>query len=638
MNGIGLALPEDKLASSGRNIGPVTQNRQRRTFLIYFSMVLLGIAPQILNAPAWLQVTAYGLWIPGGAFVALGGWWALLFPLTLILFCLSLVAWFWAGVVVLPIGVWLGSAALAGLFANDPVGLGTPLILAPVILGLIMGFQWKDRRRRQLGLELAKEREAYLSSALADVKTAATKKPAEYRELSFDQLSSVRYLLDRALQPIESFDGFTIIDQFQPAAIRYQLNHMGFALGAVQQNYVPNFHGYFALAQKNLIEKYLDKKVWGYWVLESCWGHLNFTNWDPADRDNIMLTGWFGAQVGLYMNATGDRHYLKPGSLTFRLNNRTAYRHDFTTITGSISDNYESAEFGHYACEPNWIYPVCNHYGMTTLQAHDIITGSNLVEKHLPNWLEKMDVEFTDASGSIVGLRSQLTGFAVHLPIGEAGYAHFENCFIPSRAQKLWAIAQREIEPFVKTDDDGMLRLELPGEGVDPGNYKPGHLGSYSAYLVAAREFGDERLAEAALRAMERECEPSEVGGVRRYLKGSNMSNAVAVLGMVLDTGDFRKLFNEPTAPEILSGPMIETLSYPDILVARAVSDGKDLHAIFYPGVTNGVQTIKIAQLDPGQLYHISGAQSEFVTADAKGNVSVAIHLEGRTEFMLKPA
>ena len=39
---------------------------------------------------------------------------------------------------------------------------------------------------------------------------------------------------------------FTIIDQFQPAALRYQINHMGFALGMAQGMYTPNFHGYLS--------------------------------------------------------------------------------------------------------------------------------------------------------------------------------------------------------------------------------------------------------------------------------------------------------------------------------------------------------------------------------------------------------
>src|SRR5690606_5403263 len=158
------------------------------------------------------------------------------------------------------------------------------------------------RARRQRDEAKAVRRQETLPASVAEVRERSAAVPdATTRELSEDQLQSLRYLLDRALQPIERFDGFTIIDQFQPAALRYQLNHMGFALGIAQGAYLPSFRGYMHEAQRNLIEKYLLRRVWGYWVYESMWGHFNFTNFDPAGRDNIMLTGWFGMHVGQYM-------------------------------------------------------------------------------------------------------------------------------------------------------------------------------------------------------------------------------------------------------------------------------------------------------------------------------------------------
>src|SRR5205807_815706 len=83
----------------------------------------------------------------------------------------------------------------------------------------------------------------------------------------------------------------------------------GFALGLAQCHYTPSFHGYLAQAQRNLVETYLQRKVWSYWVYESMWGHFNFTNFDPARYDNIMLTGWYGMHVGQYLLNSGDRLY-----------------------------------------------------------------------------------------------------------------------------------------------------------------------------------------------------------------------------------------------------------------------------------------------------------------------------------------
>ena len=78
-----------------------------------------------------------------------------------------------------------------------------------------------------------------------------------------------------------------------------------------------------------------------------------------------MLTGWYGMQVGQYILNSGDRRYAEPGALTFRLNERTAFPHDYHTIIQSVVDNFKRSDFCLFPCEPNWVYPICNMYGMS---------------------------------------------------------------------------------------------------------------------------------------------------------------------------------------------------------------------------------------------------------------------------------
>lgn len=618
--------------------GPVTAARQRRTALIYGAVALAGLAPTLLGLSPALQAAGVGLIVPGAGFLSVGGWAALLLPLTLVLFVASLVAWFWAGMVLAPVIVWLGAAALAGAMAGETVWGGAPVAAALLAGGIGLAFNRRNVRLRQGNIAKRIARETFTAASLAEVREEVRAVPdADARELTPTDLAALRYLLDRALQPIEEWGGFDIIDQFQPAALRYQLNHMGFGLG-VAQLATPNFHAYLGQAQRNLIEKYLLRKVWGYWVYESCWGHLNFSNWDPAARDNIMLTGWFGMHVGQYMLNSGDRRYLEPGSLTFRLNARTAYVHDFRSIVGSVKANYDRAEFGLFACEPNWIYPICNHYGMGALAAEDAVCGTDNVRRYLPEWFAKMDSEFTDEAGSIIGLRSQHTGMPVPFPVGEAGYAPFENIFAPERAQRLWAVARREIAPAVAPGADGTPRVFLPGRGLDTGNYKAGHVGSYAGILVAAKEFGDEALAAAAQAALDADCGLDMTGGVRRYTTGSNDTNAYAVLGQLLRAGDFRRSFAEGPPAAALAGPIVSDARYPELLVAKAISDGEDLRCVFYPGAGDGPQRIGLARLTPGRRYAVRGAAQNELTAGADGAAWLTIDLRGRTELTLTPA
>jgi hypothetical protein len=618
--------------------GPVTAGRQRRTAILYGALCLIGALPLLLGAGASWQAAGVGLWIPGGGFLADGGWATLLFPLALALFVVSLVAWFWCGMVLAPLVVWFGSAALAGTLAGERIWAGGPWLAAASAAAVGFAFYRRAERQRAEGRARAVARRAFIPESLAEVQARAVKAPeATAREMDAEQLSALRYVLDRALQPLDQWGGFDIIDQFQPAALRYQLNHMGFALGLSQSAYAPSFRGYLGQAQRNLIEKYLLRKVWGYWVYESCWGHLNFSNWDPARRDNIMLTGWFGMHVGQYMLATGDRRYLEPGSLTFRLDAKTAYVHDFNTLVGSVKANYDTAEFGLFACEPNWIYPICNHYGMAALAAQDAVCGTDNVRRYLPRWFEMMRTEFTDESGSIIGLRSQHTGLPVPFPVGEAGYAPFENIFAPDEARKLWAIARREIAPAMHTDKNGRPRITLPGAGLDAGNYSTGHTASFAGILMGAREFGDDDLAEAAQNSLDADCGRVVTDGVRRYTGGSNLANTNAVLGALMRTGDYGRSFSQGPAPEILAGPVLEGASYPEVLVARAVSDGAGLDLVLHPGRGAGQQTLGLARLRPGACYVVSGAAPETFTARPDGTAELTVRLEGRTAVRVAP-
>ncbi len=377
--------------------------------------------------------------------------------------------------------------------------------------------------------------------------------------------------------------------------------------------------------------------MWDYWVYESCWGHLNFTNFDPADEDNVMLTGWFGMHVGQYMLNSGDRRYAEPGSLTFRLNRKTAYEHDFHSLIASVARNFSDSDFCLFPCEPNWLYPICNHYGMVSLSVHDALFGTSYVDEHLPRWLHMLDTEFTDASGSIIGLRSKHTGLEFPFPVGEAGYSHFANCFSPERAQRLWAIARRELEPAI-VEDDGRPLLKLPGNGLDAGHYRAGWTHGYAAMLVAAKEFGDERIAEAALNGLETECGVNREGGICRYTIGSNIANATAVIGKLMETGDFRRSFVEGPDEKTLAGPVLEQADYPDVLVARAYSRGDDLDLVLCPG-TEAAESrrIGIGQLQPGRVYGVTGAQAQEFRAGEDGRAVLDVKLQGRTQVKVAP-
>ncbi|MCB1746492.1 MAG: hypothetical protein KDK06_04905 [Gammaproteobacteria bacterium] len=625
--------------------GPVTAARRRRNALVYAGVAMLALAPTLFGAaPGW-QAAGFGLLLPGAGFLAWGGAWVLLLPFTLVLFWLACVAWFWAGNIVAPLGVWLGAAAVAGAWAG-PTVWAPAVWLAPAAAVAVGGALYlRGARQRAADRERYAARQAFYAESRAEVEQRVTPELARgARELSPEQLGALRYVFERALQPVGEYAGYTIIDQFQPAALRYQINHLGYALAISQTHYTPSFSGYLDQAQRNLIETYLDPKVWSYWVLESMWGHFNFSNFDPARKDNVMLTGYLGLQVNGYMLASGDRRYGEPGSLTFRLNEHTAYRHDAHTIAGSVLANFERSDFCLFPCEPNWIYPVCNMYGLGSVAAHDAVFGRHDAARVLPRWMAQLEREFVDEKGSIVGLRSYLTGHALGIFNGEAGFAFFANVFSPALARRLWAVGRRELGFCVAPDAEGRPRLTIPREAmsfldtIDVGHYKPGMLFAYAAVAICGREFGDHELADAAIRSMDQDCGRVEEDGVIYYKTASGMANAWAVEAKLLGTGGFRNTFVKGPAATALRGPRLAEATYPEVLVARAVSDGEDLELVLYPGRASGTQTLGFDRLQPGRRYRVEGIAEGDLAADAQGRAHLDIALEGRTALRLVPA
>lgn len=613
--------------------GPVTIKHQRRAVAIYAIVWILGFLPALGNNAA-LQAVGLGLWLPGGGFLAQGE--IVAFLVAFALFGLAVLAWFWAGAVLAPIVAWIAAAVAAALTAAEPLTPTSYTAVYAAMTALVLAYIVGDAIRETALARKRERRNAFLPASLAQVRERTADPPHERRELTPEQLAALRYIYDRALQPIDKFGGFDIVEQFQPAALRYQLNHMGFALGVTQSAYLPNFTGYLAQAQNNLIQKYLQRRVWSYWIYESMWGHLNFKNFDPALRDNIMLTGWFGLQVGQYMTSSGDRRYAEPASLPFKLNASTTYAHSFKSLAGSILDNYEhyADDFCLHPCEPNWIYPLCNHYGMAVLAAHDHLFGTDHVCRLLPHWREKLETEFTDSAGTPIGLRSRHLGLEFPFPVWEADLSRFTNCFAPHLAQHQWAIARKEIEPRLKANADGQRRINLPGPGADPGNYGIGHGVGYCSHLIAAREFGDDEIAEAAQLSLDEDCGLETKDGIRRYLKASNLINAQAALGAIMRTGDFRRSVIEGPPQASRTGPILASANYPDVLVAHASSDGTNLKLVLYPGKGNGPQTLTFARLKPHARYRVDETGDKLV-AEPDGTVSIAVHLRSRTPLRI---
>ncbi|MDB5976520.1 MAG: hypothetical protein JWR07_3280, partial [Nevskia sp.] len=294
--------------------GPLSTSRLRRTFLLYVLLALTGLVLALSAGPA-LRAGGLGLMLPGGGFLGhLGGG---LWPsfgavagllLTLLLFGAALFAWFGSGNIIAPVAVWLGAALLAAATAPAPGWSGAPWLLAAAIVAAATVMLRGRARYRARAIADRDRRNAHLAKLAAQPTAPATVARPDAGGVPEEAAGYLRHILDRALQPLERFDGFDSIDQFQTASIRYQVCNFGYTLAALQYEHLPAFRGYLAQAQQNLHLKMLDHRNWKYWALENAWGNLSLDP-DPVPRDNIMYSGWFGAMLAEYISNTGDSRY-----------------------------------------------------------------------------------------------------------------------------------------------------------------------------------------------------------------------------------------------------------------------------------------------------------------------------------------
>lgn len=228
-------------------------------------MSALGLTVFFKAENARLRVAGLGLLFPGAGFVALGTIPAFIaLVLTLVGVPVSLFLWFGCGGLAFPIALWSGSLLFSVILAEDAVVESAgALVTTFCALGLTY-LTWRTQMANREAERRRDKRNTFLADAVNRNQTAAAAPPAPgSREADERTLRFLQWVLEMGLTPKDDFTYHDVIDQFQTAAIRYQLYQSVYELCMFQGNYCPNFHGYLSRASRGLIEKSLREKVMG---------------------------------------------------------------------------------------------------------------------------------------------------------------------------------------------------------------------------------------------------------------------------------------------------------------------------------------------------------------------------------------
>ncbi|GAA0634521.1 hypothetical protein GCM10009547_43210 [Sporichthya brevicatena] len=611
---------------------PVAGRRLQRALLLYLTVWLLAVLPGLVGAGTGWQAAGLGLALPGGGFLFSGQ--VLAAVATLLALVVATFLWWSIGIVLLPPLVWIGSAVLAGILADTGHTAGRVLALA-LMPAAFAAFALLHRFRHAAQVR----RGAALNAELARTRFVVTGTPpiegrVPVAEHSETDLAQLRHLLDLGLQPLDRFQGFDDLDEFREAATRYQTTAVGYALAMSQFTRTPAFTGYLQEAQRNLVLKMLRPEVWSYWRLENAWGNLRLDA-DPVDTpDNIMLTGYWGTQIGMY-EAMNDTTFSAPGSLSFQGRDRR-YAYSFGDLARMVDRNFGLSDFTLFPCEPNWIYTGCNTFGINTILAHDTVHGTRYFADREEQIRTAVETEFCRPDGKVIGIRNKLLGLSWNIfagPMAQTTAVYWLHAPYPDLAQRSWWLLRRHDLPL---GADGRARLApLVSSRVDPGNYRLGSDAfAWSALAMAARELGDEEYAVAAEAALA-EREAVTANGARRYEGASVWANSYAALARFGRRSALRDMlaFGPPSIWR--TGPALAEVAYPDVLVARAVTDGRALDLVLRPGSGPVRTVVAVERLVPHRRYTVTGAGVDSVTADGAGRALLEVDVPERREIRL---
>lgn len=615
-------------------LSPVTRRAMGRAIGLYAIAWAAATGLVVTGRQPLVDIGA-SLYLPGGAHLAHGH--VLHAAAVLTSFAVCVLLWWMIGAFAAPLAVWvLDVIAVTFISHGEADTVGLALVAASVPALLLAAFVWHAVRHRRR-LRRAGQLNERLTTESFPVTTIPSQATLPVGEASADDLTRLRLALDLALQPLDQFDGFDRRDQFREAALRYQLCILGYALSAFQYNYAPAFAGYLTEAHARSIAKMGDRRVWGYWALENAWGRFSLGR-DPVENDdNIMLTGWQGASVGMFETLSDDR-FSRPGALTYRWSDEEEYAYEFGSLTSSIRRNMERSAYTLYSCEPRWIYPVCNTFGVNTLVLHDRLHGTThfdtLEDRIRQAYLE----EFHRPDGRVVGVRSETLGLSWSPWSGDGVWlptTYWMHPTMPDLAHRSWWLMRET----VLQEDEGHFSLPPSlANRCDSGSYVFGKPTFGQILLaMAAREIGDEEVASSVMRDLDRDETIERSGGAARYAGVSTQGNLYALMARFGRRSGVRDLVRHGRPEAWQTGPRLAEAAYPDVLVAKAVTDGRGLECVLHPGAGPTRTRVHVDRLRPGGRYSVRGGSPADVEADDRGTLVIEVELDGRTELTVEP-
>lgn len=634
----GFSIDQLLLPERPRQYGPVTAGLILRSSLILGALYVVG-ALMALTADSPAAVAAgLSMVFPGGGFLWAGA--PFLFITTLIAFALAFLLWWGlSAFFVIPL-VWaLGVTGSFWLAADvtSPWTWSTPVLLAGT-LALWATLLLRSRQQHARKVASIEAMNTYLRTAPEPVASTASIAPSDLdREV-------LGFMYELALQPADQFEGFDWGEQFHGGTcLRYQLAFLGESLAAYAVNALPNHQQVIEPAMAAMIERMTDQRVWKYWQVENFLARGSLDP-DPIANDNVMLTGFYQSQISLYESATGSTRFDVPGSLKFVWKDGRVFSYDHKSLSEAIVDNLKRSNLGLYSCEPTWVFTICNTQAAQGLVGYDAVHGTTYWKQVETRFRKGLTEEMMTADGAFRHIRTNAFGFSFNDGDGTGEYftsgSHNWEDVAPDLARRGKVFALRGVaEKMAALENkivDGVFDMKLPITR-ERATYIESALGDWTGIIGGARAVGNDKVADAATKAMWRDC----ATGKRfpdRPLQAGVQSIATAMWPHWARPLSLGAINSRGYVPP--KGPVLAHAPWPEVIVTRAVSThGTDLQLTIEPwrDTADKARRLQFTALRPNQSYRLVGDSVDLpLMADKDGHADVSLKITRRLDLHLE--
>jgi hypothetical protein len=352
-----------------------------------------------------------------------------------------------------------------------------------------------------------------------------------------------------------------------------------------------------------------------------------------------MVSGYILLGAALYQIATRDDRYAKKNSMEFVVTDGARYKYDLGSIADAVFHNMDQNAYNLYPCEPNWIYSLCNLVGIGGIVASDKVLGNDYGDRLKDRFEAALANEFSNADGTILPIRSELTGFTIPGlagAISDVAPSIFCGPYLPHVAHRHWALMKEE--NFNWTDDGNLELVNLVGaDNLDPGNYRSGRGFVRVAMAGVATEFGDNKIRDELIRQTD-----EDHFAVYETRTGALKNKGLSTLGQIYTLrsrlgarGDWNSLLKDGPPEHCFRAPILDEVPFPDVLVGKAYShDGETVDLVLYNGKKAGKFTLGFKNMKAGRAYKLG---SQTAVADQNGEAQFSVLIDGRTAITLKP-